>query len=526
MKIIKYIFSAIIGIGLSSSCTGDLDQYPHIEETSKTVYTNVDNYKQVLAKLYASFVICGQEKGGGNKDFATNKGYDYLRSYINMQELTSDDVAYTWSGEIFELCQHQWTSSNIFISDMYYQIYFTISICNEFLRNATDNAIAGFSDAEQKELRTFRSEARFLRALAYYHSLDMFGNVPFVDENDPVGGFLPPRYTQKELFEFIAAELISLEVELPATSGSEYGRINKATANSLLAKLYLNAEVYAGTAYYTECIEACNKVLSEGYTLEQNYALLFNADNHKRTNEIIFAFSVDATHTMSWGATSYLICACVSSSNGAQNPDDYGVKSGWTSFRAKGALTSKFDSNDKRNMFFTTDQSQTVTKLNDEFTGYLFEKWTNITDAGEIASNTAADGACTDYPLFRLADVYLMYAEAALRGGTDTQGNALSNALTYVNKVRERAYGDQSGNISSGDLNLDFILDERARELYLECTRRTDLIRYGKFTSGNYVWEFKGGVADGIAIDQKYNLFPIPSTDLSANSNLIQNTGY
>lgn len=527
MKTIKHILlTSILSIGLLTSCVGELDQYPHIEETGKTVYTSVENYKMGLAKLYASFVICGQQKGGGDPDFSTNKGYDYMRSYINLQELPTDEVAYTWTGVIFNICHQKWDASDIFVSDMYYQIYFSIAICNEFLRNTTDDAISGYSQSEQAELKSFRSEARFLRALAYFHALDLFGNVPFVDENDPVGGFLPPQYTQKQIFEFIVSELTSLENELPEASQAEFGRVNKAAANSLLARLYLNGEVYAKQAYYTECIAACNKVINSGFNLENNYALLFNADNHLRTNEIIFAFSVDATHTVSWGATSYLICAAVSSSNKAQNPSDYGVESGWTSFRAKGALTSKFDAGDKRNMFFTENQSQYVTKMTDEFTGYLFEKWTNLTDAGQTASNTAADGASTDFPMFRLADIYLMYAEAALRGGTDPNGNAAANALTYTNKVRERAFGNTSGNISTGELTLDFILDERARELYLECTRRTDLIRFDKFTSGDYLWEFKGGEADGKAVDTKYNLFPIPETDLSANSNIKQNTGY
>lgn len=527
MKIFRYILSLnILASVFMISCTGELDQHPHIEVTGKTVYTSVENYKMALAKLYASFVICGQEKGGGNADFSTNKGYDYMRSYINLQELPTDEVAYTWSGVIFNICQHQWDASDIFASDMYYQIYFTISICNEFLRNTTEDAISGFPETEQVELRAFRSEGRFLRALAYFHALDLFGNVPFVDENDPVGGFLPQQYSRNQLFDFLICELTSLETELPEASLAEYGRVSKAAANTLLARLYLNGEVYTGSGYYSQCITACNKVVDSGFRLEDNYALLFNADNHLRTNEIIFAFSVDADHTVSWGATTYFICGSVSSSNGAQNPADYGVESGWTSFRAKGALTSKFDSRDSRNMFFSEGQAQYVTALRNELTGYLFEKWTNITDNGRIASNTAANGASTDFPLFRLADVYLMYAEAALRGGTDPQGNAMAKGLGYVNQVRTRAFGNASGDITAGQLTLDFILDERARELYLECVRRTDLIRFGKFTSADYLWEFKGGEATGKAIDTKYCLFPIPETDLSANSNIKQNTGY
>lgn len=513
-------------MALMPSCTGELDQYPHIEVTGKDVYTSVENYKMVLAKLYASFVICGQERGGGNADFSTNKGYDYMRSYINLQELPTDEVAYTWSGVIFNLCYHQWDASDIFASDMYYQIYFTISICNEFLRNSTEETISGFSPSEQTQLRAFRSEARFLRALAYWHALDLFGNVPFVDENDPVGGFLPPQYSGKQLFDFLAGELTALEGDLPEVSATEYARVSKAAVNALLARLYLNAEVYAGQSYYSECIAACNKVIASGFSLENNYALLFNADNHLRTNEIIFAFAIDAVHTVSWGATSYFISGSVSSSNKAQNPADYGVGSGWTSFRAKGALTSKFERSDSRAMFFTTDQSQYVTDMRDEFTGYLFEKWTNLTDDGQTASNTVSSGACTDFPVFRLADIYLMYAEAALRGGTDTQGNATDKALGYVNDVRTRAFGNASGNITAAELTLDFILDERARELHMECVRRTDLIRFGKFTSADYLWEFKGGQAAGKALDDKYKLFPIPETDLSANSNIKQNTGY
>jgi len=123
----------------------------------------------------------------------------------------------------------------------------------------------------------------------------------------------------------------------------------------------------------------------------------------------------------------------------------------------------------------------------------------------------------TDFPVFRLADVYLMLAEAVVKGG---EGSSRGIALGYVNQLRERAFGDNSGNITDGQMTADFILDERARELYWECTRRTDLVRYGKFTTADYLWEWKGGVKEGKAVDSKYNIYPIPSTDLTANPNL------
>ena len=139
-------------------------------------------------------------------------------------------------------------------------------------------------------------------------------------------------------------------------------------------------------------------------------------------------------------------------------------------------------------------------------------KWTNLTDAGEVASDTRVNGAKTDYPMFRLADVYLMLAEASLRGGT----GARESALGYVNLVRERAFGGVTGDIAASDLTIDYILDERGRELYSEGVRRTDLIRFGKYTSG-YNWNWKGGELDGKDVDKKYCLLPIPEAELSAN---------
>jgi hypothetical protein len=152
------------------------------------------------------------------------------------------------------------------------------------------------------------------------------------------------------------------------------------------------------------------------------------------------------------------------------------------------------------------------------------KKFTNKTLAGGSApSGGSNEFVDTDFPMFRLADAMLMYAEAVLRGGT---GGTPAQALTYVNLIRERAYGDTSGNISSGQLTLQFILDERGRELFWECHRRTDLIRYGYLTGGDYIWSWKGNTKEGVATEEFRNLFPIPSFDLAANPSLKQNPGY
>ena len=124
--------------------------------------------------------------------------------------------------------------------------------------------------------------------------------------------------------------------------------------------------------------------------------------------------------------------------------------------------------------------------------------------------------------------MYLIYAEAFLRGGT---GADATTALEYLNKIRYRAYGNSYGpgdvgKLNSADLTLQTILDERGRELYWEGHRRTDLIRYGLLTTNTYLWPWKGGVSSGTGVDSKYNIFPIPAADLTANPNLTQNTGY
>ena len=176
---------------------------------------------------------------------------------------------------------------------------------------------------------------------------------------------------------------------------------------------------------------------------------------------------------------------------------------------------------DRRAMFYTDGQEKEIADISQFTEGYAITKWKNITSDGQAGSDlTFMD---VDFPMFRLADAYLMYAEAVVRGGS---GGDIGTAVDLVNQVRARAYGDASGNISAEDLTLDFLLDERARELYWECHRRTDLVRFGQFSDGSYVWPWKGGVPEGTQTDSRYDIFPLPSSDVNANPNLTQNSGY
>ena len=154
----------------------------------------------------------------------------------------------------------------------------------------------------------------------------------------------------------------------------------------------------------------------------------------------------------------------------------------------------------------------------------MLKKYVNKRNDAIVISDPTGYFADIDFPVFRLSEMYLIYAEATLRGASN--GNT-ATALSYLNLIRARAYGTTAmGQLTLGDLSLQFILDERGRELYWEGHRRTDLIRYGLLTTGTYLWPWKGGVASGTSVDSKYNLFPIPQSVLTSNPNLTQNPGF
>ncbi len=511
-----------------TSCLKDLDTVPidPLVITSATVYEDTTAYRQVLAKCYAGLAVSGQQGPHGNPDISgIDEGFSqYLRQFWLAQELTTDEAVIAWNdGTLKDYHFQTWTSGGEFIKALYNRIYYQISLCNEFIRESTDEKLSerGFSDAEKATIRIYRAEARFLRALSYYHALDLFGNVPFVTENDKVGAFLPTQITRSDLFNYLETELLEIEGQLKDAKTNEYGRADKAAAWMLLSKLYLNATVYIGEEKYTEALTWIKKVIASPYSLEPEYAHLFLADNNL-CNEIIFPIAFDGESTKTWGGTTFIINAAI---GGNMSPAEFGVGGGWGGTRTTPQFVDKFPDisglTDKRAMFHTSGQSKSISDIFLFTDGYAIKKWKNIKRDGTPGKDRTHPD--TDFPVFRLADAYLMYAEAVLRGGT---GGDVATALNYVNAIRTRAYGNTSGNITSGELTLEFILDERARELYWECHRRTDLIRFGKFSNTTYLWEWKGGIKEGASTSSHLDLFPIPSSDIGANPNLTQNPGY
>ena len=510
-----------------AACNDALDLEPKNEFTSSVVYDDFDNYVNVLAKLYAGYAVTGQQGGTGRPDvLGIDEGASsYFRTHWKLQELPTDEAVLAWVNDpgVSPLNLGTWSASNALVQAMYYRIYYQIALANEFIRETSDGQLSarGISADDQATARQYRSEARFLRALSYYHALDLFGSVPFLDETDGVGSYFPEQISRADLFNYVEAELLAIQDALAAPRSNEYGRVDQGGAWMLLAKLYLNAEVYTGQARYQDARAYAERVISAGYTLEENYQDLFLADNNT-ADGIILPIVADGVNTRSFGNTTFLAHAAV---GGDIDPAPLGLNGGWFGLRTTSAFVSLFDLSDEsneRNTFYTEGQSLEINDLSTFTDGYAVLKYKNVTSAGEAGSDPALSFVDIDYPLFRLADAYLTYAEAALRGGGGDPGTALG----YVNALRERAYNSPEENISADELTLDFILDERARELYWEGHRRTDLIRFGRFTGSQYVWPWKGGAQEGTSIADFRAIYPLPASDLNANPNLEQNPGY
>lgn len=508
-----------------SSCLKDLDQEPVLDYTSAKVYKDPANYIKVLAKLYSGLATSGQQGPSGKADLVgLDEGFSqYTRLYWKLQELPTDEAVIGWKdGTLPDFHTMTWTTSNEFIRTFFARVFYQIAICNEFIRETTDAKLRerGVEAALAADIKAYRAEARFLRALSYSHALDLYGNIPFVVEDDGVGAFSPPQKDRTFIFNYIESELKAIEGDMLAPR-AVYGRADKGAAWALLAKLYLNAEVYTGQKKYTEAATYAKKVIDAGYALDEQYGWVFMADNHK-SKEIIFTVESDGLVTRTWGATTFLVNAPV---GGSMKPVDFGIKGGWAGVRTTKAFVNKFSQNDidgkgdVRAAFHTDGQELEITDLFSFKSGYGIKKFKNLTRDGKAGSDAAGNHPDTDFPMLRLADMHLTYAEAILRGGSGDKATALG----YVNTLRKRAKATE---IADKDFTVDFMLDERARELYWEGHRRTDLIRFNKFTTNAYLWPWKGNVKDGKEIGSHMNLYPIPSDDMVANKNLKQNPGY
>lgn len=537
----KKIQSLAIIIFLAG-CSG-LDIEPKNGSVEGVAFANFEGYQSYIAKVYASLTLTGQKGAAGDADLSiiADEGFSsYLRVWWKAQELTTDEAIISWEDAgIRDLHNHAWGSENQFVRVLYYRIFYTISLANDFIRVA-ENLPDGLSQDEIATINAYALEARFIRALSYWHALDQFRNVALLTT---ISSELPSQVEPKVLFDFIESELNEIEDGmLPAgQSNHGYGRVDRAAAWMLKSRLYLNAMQYIGEDRYDDCVTENQKVISSGaFSIAPVYQELFMGDNHLRTDEIIFPIVHDGLVSQTWGGTTTIIRGAIGGAmsddtrNGAPLADetliDYGVPSGWAGYRTTSAFVNLFpgaatdpdaNSADNRAIFYNEGQTLEIVDVGEFTHGYAVPKFSNI-EASTGNRAPGVDQVSTDFPVFRLAEAYLTIAEATLRNG----GSIDATIQGYINELRLRAYGDASGNVAVGDITLDFLLDERGRELYLEGFRRTDLIRFSKFTGADYIWPWKGGVDVGTSSPSHLNIFPIPASDLIANPKLKQNDNY
>jgi len=530
--ITKYLNKIYFLLGLIfffGACTDDLNVIPQDDDEllSEDFYTNSGAYEQALAGIYGNLSLTGTDGAGSSNISGIDAGTSqYGRVLWYLQDLAADEALWSYENDpgTKEIQRNIWTPANPILRGMYGRAMFSVALANDFLRESTDAKLAerGHTSDVGDVIVAYRAEARLLRALSYYHLMDLFGKAAFVTEADPVGTYQAPEYNRAQLFDFIESELLAIEGDLVDARANQYARADKGVAWMILAKIYLNAEVYINTNRYADCITQCNKIIGGGYSLASNWSLNFMADNdfnEAGLNEIIFPLVSDGVVTQNYGPTTVIINGEVGSIEG--NGEDLGVSSGgWGgALRVRKQFAERFlnEGSDDRNTLITAGRDIDIIDVADRDSGYIITKYSNRTSGG--AAGPDATFVDTDFPLFRLADVYLMYAEAYVRGG----GGSESTALGYINDLRDRAGASL---ISTNDLTLEFLIAERSRELYWESHRRQDLIRFGLYTGGNYNWAWKGNGASGIAIGNHMAVYPLPSESLAANPNLTQNPGY
>lgn len=548
MKIIsKYIALATAGAAmLLTSCVNDLDTLPlnPSDSTSETVYGKDEyGYLAGLTKLYFNFV------SNDTTDLQVSDGgaSELIRAYWTIEEVTADACKCAWENDAWvrAMNSNTWSDAD---NDATYAVYVRtlqgIAYVNEYLRQTASDRLSsrGVSSELAAKIQSFRAEARFLRAYFYWIALDVFGDVPFTTEDSPFGGGVNPKQkTRKEVYQFCIDELTDLakaESAMPAAR-SNYPRADKGAVNGLLARMYLNAEVYTGEEKWAEAKAACEEIFSMGYEICDDYAALFrgdNGENPEALKEIIFGVSYDAEQTQSFGGTSYLTIAAIAATDVTATEKLNGVNAGWAGIRVPyeyaekyfnvknpNYSTGEYTVKDKRGeMFYIKGRQESMQDALYTFlNGWTCMKFNNVPHdkTQEEYLETAASKAYSDidFPMIRLGEICLIYAEACMHLG---QGN------TALNNAAFKAMEARAGVSAPSEITADWLLEERARELMWEGHRRTDLIRYGKFTSSSFTWAYKGGIYSGQGFEDYMKIFAIPASELASNPELYQNPGY
>ena len=539
------------------SCADELN-IKSIDPQSSPSYT-VDG---LLAKQYATLGLTGQKGPAGSADLSGDEGESgFIRTIFNLQELMTDETAWAYQNDnaIAPITNFSWNSGNDRVNWAYQRLIFDITLYNQFIFEQSGSL---------SEDRI--AEVRFLRALNYYYFLDLFRKAPFKDTFD---NNLPTEKSGKALYEWLDNELTTIEpmmAEVGAYNNSEnFGRADRGAAYALHARLALNSAVYTDGQVkdYQKAIHYCDEIINSGkYDLSRvpkhgysGYQQLFMGDNDCNPDarkEIIFPIRQDGVKTRAYAGTSYLVNASTISGMPYASTSDP-----WKCLFARVDLVKKFFPNgdipkatdedllsnpskdqviakdnekgistadvvaqakDDRALFYMgiggcSDKVRTLTP-GDAITGPLngasFVKWTNLHADGTAQHHQKFSD--TDFPVFRLAEIYLTRAEAKYRL------NGSQDGLEDILKVQDRA----NRQIKASSVDEQTLIDEWCREFYMEGRRRSDLVRFGLFTGSKYLWSFKGGSENGQGIPAKCDIYPIPGDEIKNNPNMTQNPKY
>lgn len=553
------------------SCMDDLDK-GNIDPNGDANANIIGLY----SKCYAGLIMEGND---GNADFKVddNGKSTLIRNLYYFNELPTDESICWWSdGGIIKTCYNEFAPDNDYLKILYYRMMNNISYENHFL---------GLEAA--KEDKAKYAEVRVIRAYQYLLMLDFWGDPSFSDKISEETPRQAHTYNEKYdasksytraqllqmgrefLFNWVKSELLAAEPDLleakPETdTDPDYGRVDKGTCWLLLSRLYLNAGTYLNNngqdnPYWDKALEYAKKVIDSPYKLflgtdmtaeakangYKPYDLLFMGDNGSNgaSCEALLPLMQDGNDTQGYGGSLFFIATSIDAQSRTVTGKAMGTTElNWSGMRVRPSFLKKFINNptefegktaaeirgiakDDRALFWgekagkadeepemhTVDLGKNAAFKN----GLNVVKWNNQYSTGANSHDTKF--VDTDFFLFRVAEAYLNAAEAALHL------NDANSAKKWIDALRDRANAELRSSYT-----LEDVLDERARELYCEGLRRTDLIRYNQFggAQATYNWEYKAGSKNGTTFDKKFNVYPLPSSELLSNDNLIQIDGY
>ncbi len=489
----------------------------------------------------------------------------FWNGYWKAQEMGADELVIPtrpngWvdGGIYYKMHQHTWDVDDDIVYETWYYSYSAIATVNRLLYQISSGYLT-LGDEEESTT----SELKVLRAYYYSNLCDMYGNVPLDTLYDVEDGFLPEQNTRKEVFNFIVKEVKDNISNLSRTAGGVYyNRFNQWSARTLLAKMYLNAEVYTGTSMWNECVEQCDSIIafsesSGKYELDASSKTPFSTNNNDDSNEIIFGIAIDPQYTTESNSFDLHMQTLQPG-----NQETYQLTAApWGGIAAIPQFINSFDSEDKRftdnfiyGQQYTYDGDTIYSTMGDsigrplcyynairpmsetssENHGYRMMKFEIAIGSSNILEN--------DFPLYRYADILMMKAECLLRGASSSYGE--TDPGTIVTTVRSRDFDDASkatvtteelkgaGSYDYGYINDDAtytyegnnieygrFLDELGWEFNQEGRRRTDMIRFGAYVS-------KSSLFYEATNNDYENLYPISQTILDNNANLSQNEGW